>query len=81
MYLAASLAPRMEQAASHIQDSRDLPFGLVFDFAISLNQYVVGPSEPRRKGKDSEEGWGWQGGVNDDRPAGIDIWTCQQNRD
>ena len=36
LYLAASLAPRMEQAASQIQDSRDLPLPLLLLMPLAM---------------------------------------------
>jgi hypothetical protein len=43
LYFAASFAPRMEQAASQIQDSRDLPFDLCM--IISARSPALTPSD------------------------------------
>jgi hypothetical protein len=42
-YLAASFAPRIEQAASQIQDSRDLLVGL--DMKISVRSRQIAQSK------------------------------------
>ena len=42
MYFAASLAPRMEQAASHIQDSRDLSLEINSAIQVFFSQQEVG---------------------------------------
>ena len=52
LYFGASLAPRMEQAAFQIQDSRDLPLPLLLLvlFAISTHPFISqqNVSPPRR---------------------------------